>query len=104
MMITMLFYLDLTGKNFCQKFLKSKNFKQTLCHQVVDAEAAEVKALMVEAQVIQKLPLPHPCIERVENRKHDNRNIFYIHATKNKFSHSIWDDVAHSSAKKMLSN
>ena len=39
MMITKLFYFDLSGKNFSQKILKSKNFKQKLRHQVVEAEA-----------------------------------------------------------------
>ena len=55
MMTTMPFYLDLSGKNFCQEILRSKNFQQKLRHQVVEA-----KALRVEAEVIQKLPLPHP--------------------------------------------
>ena len=49
------FYLDLSEKNFCQEILRSKNFKQKLRHQVVEAEA-----LRVEAEAIQKLPLPHP--------------------------------------------
>ena len=47
MMITKQFYFDLSGKNFCQKILRSKNFKQKLRHQVMEAEA------------IQKLLLPH---------------------------------------------
>ena len=55
MMITMLFYLDLSEKKFCQNILKSKNFEQKLPDQVVEAEA-----LRVEAEAIQKLPLPHP--------------------------------------------
>ena len=59
MMIIMLFYLDLSGKNFCQKILRSKNFKQKLRHQVVEAEAVEAEALRLEAEAIQKLPLPH---------------------------------------------
>ena len=54
MMITMLFYLDVSGKNVCQKNLRSKNFKQKLRHQVVKAEA-----LRVEARAIQKLLLSH---------------------------------------------
>ena len=48
-MITMLFYLDLSGKIVFQKTLKSKNFMQKLRHQVVKTET------------IQKFPLPHPC-------------------------------------------
>ena len=51
MMITMLFYLDLSGKNFCQKILRLKNFKQKLRHQAVET---------LEAETIQKLPLLHP--------------------------------------------
>ena len=51
----MLFYHDLSGKKFCRKFLRSKNFEQKLRHQVVEAVA-----LRVEAEAIQKLPLPHP--------------------------------------------
>ena len=47
-MITMPFYLDLSGKNFCLEILRWKNFKQKLRHEVVEAEA------------IQKLPLSHP--------------------------------------------
>ena len=54
MMTTMLFYFDLSGKKICQKILKSKNFEQKLRHQVVEAEV-----LRVEAEAIQKLPLPH---------------------------------------------
>ena len=54
MKITMLFYHDLAEKNLFQKFLRSKNFKQKLCHQVVEAEA-----LREEAEAIQKLPLSH---------------------------------------------
>ena len=46
MMITMLFYLEKT---------LPKNFKQKL-HQVVEAEV-----LKVEAEAIQKMPLPHSC-------------------------------------------
>ena len=74
MMIKMLFYPDLSGKNFCQKILKSKNFKQKLLLQVVEEEAAEARALRVEAEAprveaeaprveaeaVQKLSLPHP--------------------------------------------
>ena len=55
MMITIPFYLDLFGKNFCQELLRPKNFRQKLRHQVVEAEA-----LRVEAEPFQKLPLPHP--------------------------------------------
>ena len=43
-LIKMLFYLDLSGKN-----LRAKNLKQKLRHQVVEAEA-----LKVEAEAIQK--------------------------------------------------
>ena len=57
MMTTKLFYFDLSGKRFCQKVLRSKNFMQNLRHQVVEAEAVE--ALKVEAEAMQKLPLPH---------------------------------------------
>ena len=46
MIITEMFYTDLSGKNFCQKILRSKNFNQKLRHEVVEAEE------------IQKLPLP----------------------------------------------
>ena len=53
MMITKLFYFDLIGKSFCQKILRSKNFKQKLRHQVMEAEA-----LKVEAEAIQNFPLP----------------------------------------------
>ena len=61
----MLFYLDLSGKNFCQKILTSKNFEQKLRHQVVEA--------------IQKLPLPHPwCkvlyVARLVNARPDTRD------------------------------
>ena len=38
MMTKKLFYFDLSKKTFCQKILKSKNFKQKL-YQVVEAEA-----------------------------------------------------------------
>ena len=55
MIITMLFYLDLSGKNFRRKFLRSKSFNQKVRHQVMEAEAQHV-----EAKVIQKLLLPHP--------------------------------------------
>ena len=74
MMITMLFYLDLSGKKILPKIFKIKNFKQKLRHQLVEAEAVkaealtveaealtvEAEALTVEAEAIQKLPLPHP--------------------------------------------
>ena len=57
MMITMLFYLDLSGKKFCQKILRSKNFEQKLLHQVKRWKA---EALRVEVEAIQNLLLPHP--------------------------------------------
>ena len=38
--VTMLFYLDLT--NFCQKTSRSKNYKQKLRHQAVEAEAIQI--------------------------------------------------------------
>ena len=60
MLTKMLFYLDLLGNKFCQKILKLKNFKHKLCHKVVEAEMVEVKELRVEAEAIQKLPLPNP--------------------------------------------
>ena len=56
MMITKLFYFDLCGKNFRPKIFDLKNFEQKLRHQVVEVEA-------VEAEAIQKLPLPHPCLK-----------------------------------------
>ena len=55
MMITILFYLESSGKKILPKILRSKNFKQKLCHQVVEAEA-----LRVEAEAFQKSPLSHP--------------------------------------------
>ena len=55
MIITKLFYFDLSEKNFCQKVLGSKNFWQKLRHQVVEAETVRV-----EAKAIQKLPVSHP--------------------------------------------
>ena len=55
----MLFYLDLSRKKICLKLLRSKNFKQKLCHQVVEVEALSSKGT-AEAEVIYKLPLPHP--------------------------------------------
>ena len=55
MIITKLFYFDLSEKIFCQKVLGSKKFWQKLRHQVVEAET-----LTEEAEGIQKLPLPHP--------------------------------------------
>ena len=59
MMITIRFYLDLSGKKLCQKNSRSKNFKKKLRHQVVEAEAVEEEALRVKPEAIQKLPLPH---------------------------------------------
>ena len=48
--------LDKSEKKSCQKNFKIKNFKQELLqHQVV------------EAKVIQKLLLPHPCFEQAAN-------------------------------------
>ena len=60
-MITKMFYFDLFRKKFCQKILRSTNFKQKLRHQVVKAEAVEEEALRVEAEAetIQKFSLPH---------------------------------------------
>ena len=82
MMTTTLFYLDLSGKKFCQKSLKSKNCKRKLRHQVVEVEAMEAEAVeteaveaealeveaveavgVVESEAIQKLPLPHPWLK-----------------------------------------
>ena len=65
MMIAKLFCVDLSGKKFCQKILISKNVKQKLHHQVVQAEALEAEALeaevlRVEVEAIQKLPLSYP--------------------------------------------
>ena len=42
-------------KSFSQKILKLKNSNQKLHHEVVEAEA-----LRMEAEAIQKMPLPHP--------------------------------------------
>ena len=39
MMITKLFYFDLTGKKICPKFLRSKNFKKQVSYRVVKVEA-----------------------------------------------------------------
>ena len=50
MMITMLCYRTLPGKNYSQK-----NFKRRLRHEVGEAKAVEG-----EAEAIQKLPLSHP--------------------------------------------
>ena len=55
MITTIPYYLNLSGKNFCQELLRPKNFRQKLRHQVVEAEA-----LRVEAEAFQKLPPPHP--------------------------------------------
>ena len=44
MMITMPFYLDLSGKKFYQELLRPKHFRQKLRHQVVEAEAPRVEA------------------------------------------------------------
>ena len=43
-------------KNFSEKILKLKNFKQKLRHQAMGAQALRVEA---KAETIQKLPLPH---------------------------------------------
>ena len=37
--------LCLSGIDFCQNILRSKNFKQKLRHQVVEAEALRVAAI-----------------------------------------------------------
>ena len=55
MIITKLYYFDLIGKQNGQKISGSKNFKQKLHHQAVEA-----KVLRVKVEVIQKLLLPHP--------------------------------------------
>ena len=55
MVITMLFYLRLPGKKFCQKILKSKKFQPKFRHQamVVEVEEAEaVEAEAVEAEAV----------------------------------------------------
>ena len=70
MMILRLFYFDLSEKKFCEKILGSKNFKQKLRHQVVEVEVVETEALRVEAEAIQKLPLPHPCYIRQPYQAH----------------------------------
>ena len=59
-MTTKPFCFDLSGKTFCQKILRSKNFKQKLRHLAVEGEAVKAEALRVEVEAIQKLPLPHP--------------------------------------------
>ena len=48
-MITNLFYFDLSGKTFCQIIIRSKNFKQILHHQSVEAEAVDAEAVEAEA-------------------------------------------------------
>ena len=53
-----MFYFDLFEKKICHKILGSKIFTQSLCHQVAEA-------LRVEVEVIQKLPLPHPCFKSI---------------------------------------
>ena len=55
--ITMPFHLDLSGKNFCQEILRSKNFKPKLRHQLLEA---------VKTEAIQKLPLLHPWYNTLE--------------------------------------
>ena len=60
MMITKLFNFDLSGKKFCQNILRSKNFKQKLFHQKVEAEA---EVLRVEVEATQNLLLPHPRLQ-----------------------------------------
>ena len=59
MMITKLFYLDLSRKKCCRKIIRSKNFKQNVRHQDVEAEAVEEEALRVGVEAIQKLLLLH---------------------------------------------
>ena len=44
-------------EKFLSKNLMIKNFKQKLCHQVV-----EVEALRVEVEAIRALLLPHPAL------------------------------------------
>ena len=59
MMITMLFYLDFSGKKFCQIILRSISFEQKLLSQVVEVGAEAVKgeaeAVKGEAEAIQKI-------------------------------------------------
>ena len=59
MMITKTVLSWLNWKKCLLKNFTMKNFKQKLRHQVVEAEA-EPEALRVEAEAIQKFPLPHP--------------------------------------------
>ena len=47
----------MTKRKFCQKLLKSKNFKQKLRHQVVEV-------LRGGNGSGSKLPLPHPCLAK----------------------------------------
>ena len=70
MMIIMVFYFDLSKKNFCQNLLKLKNFKQKLRLQMVEAEAVEAEAPRVEAEAIQKLPLSHYWFLVMNNAEH----------------------------------
>ena len=64
---------DLSGERFCPKPLGSKNFEQILRHQVVEAEA------------IEKLPLPHPWLLQPTSRVINNhaKNSNFQHVTKN---------------------
>ena len=47
-------------EKFLSKNLMIKNFKQKLCHQVVEVEAVEAEALRVEVEAIRALLLSHP--------------------------------------------
>ena len=76
MMITKLFFL-LIWKKFCPKKLGSKTFKPKLRHQVLEAEA-------VEAEVIQKLLLPHPWYQPSETPQMDLSKNHFLKAKFNK--------------------
>ena len=44
MMITKLFYFDLSRKSFCQNILRLKSFKPNLRYQVMEASALRAEA------------------------------------------------------------
>ena len=49
-------------EKFLSENLKIKNFRQKLCHQVVEVEAVETEALRMEVEAIRALLLPHPAL------------------------------------------
>ena len=75
-MITKLFYCDFSGINFCQKNLRSKNFKKKLRHQVVGAKAAE--APRMKAEEIQNCRFLIPDLNTMFNQKQIRIKSFII--------------------------